>query len=206
MAVCISILNNKGGTGKTTTALNLGAALVQKKNKVLLVDTDSQCNLTSALGFFNPEKHLGQLLVKSEDIHDIILNKDGLSILCAKNKDSIDTLKQKIMDILITLERPFHAFNCDFESGVFFHNLNKKIIFDKELNREKYEAKKNAVSQLKIPQYDDPFFDNGKQCMESWLKGEIDKSIAHNRSCLLKERDILLKRGFRNPDELKFKE
>jgi hypothetical protein len=134
------------------------------------------------------------------------INKDGLSILCAKNKDSIDTLKQKIMDILITLERPFHAFNCDFESGVFFHNLNKKIIFDKELNREKYEAKKNAVSQLKIPQYDDPFFDNGKQCMESWLKGEIDKSIAHNRSCLLKERDILLKRGFRNPDELKFKE
>jgi len=132
------------------------------------------------------------------------INRDGLSILCAKNNDSIETLKQKIVEILDTLERPFYAFNCDFESGVFFHNLNNKIIFDKELNTERFEAKRNAVSFLRILQYDDPFFDNGKLCMESWIKGEIEKSIAHNRSCLLKERDILLKRGFRKPDELKF--
>lgn len=132
------------------------------------------------------------------------INQDCLSILCAKNKESIDRLKQKIIGILDTLERPFHAFNCDFESGVFFHNLNNKIIFDKELNAESFEAKRNAVSFLKIPQYDDPFFDNGRLCMESWLNGKIEKSMAHNRSCLLKERDILLKRGFRKPDELKF--
>lgn len=132
------------------------------------------------------------------------INQDGLSILCAKNKDSIEKLKQKAIKILDTLERPFYAFNCDFESGVFFHNLNKKVVFDKELNTEKYEAKRNAVSFLKVPQYNDPFFDSGKLCMESWIRGEIDKSIAHNRSCLLKERDILLKRGFRKPDELKF--
>ncbi len=132
------------------------------------------------------------------------INRDGISILCAKNKESIEALNQKIVEVLDTLERPFYAFNCDFESGVFFHNLNNEIIFDKELNTERFEAKKNAVSFLKIPQYDDPFFDNGRLCMESWLKGEIEKSIAHNRSCLLKERDILLKRGFRKPDELKY--
>lgn len=132
------------------------------------------------------------------------INRDGLSILCAKSKNSIHILKQKIIERINTLERPFHAFNCDFESGVFFHNLSNKIIFDRELNTEKYEAKRDAVSFLKIPQYDDPFFDNGKLCMESWLRGEIDKSIAHNRSCLLKERDILLKRSFRKPDKLKF--
>lgn len=132
------------------------------------------------------------------------INNNELSILCAKRKESIELLKKKILGILEKLERPFHAFNCDFESGVFFHNLNKKIIFEKELNTEKYEAKRNAVSALKIPQYDDPFFDNGKFCMEAWLSGQIEKAIAHNRSCLLKERDILLKRGFRNPDKLKF--
>jgi len=36
------------------------------------------------------------------------------------------------------------------------------------------------------------------------LREEFDKAIAHNRACLLKERDILIKRGFRKPDELKF--
>lgn len=132
------------------------------------------------------------------------INKDELSILCAKKRGSIGKLKQEISQILNNLERPFHAFNCNFESGVFFHSLNKKIIFDKELNIERYESKRNAVSLLRIPQYGDPFFDNGNLCMKAWFKGQIEKAIIHNRSCLLKERDILSKRGFRKPDELKF--
>ena len=76
--------------------------------------------------------------------------------------------------------------------------------FQKELNQEKYESKSRAVSFLGIPQYNDPFNDNGLLCMNAWLKGQTEKAIAHNRSCLLKERDILLKRGTRKPDKLKF--
>ena len=38
MAKIISVINNKGGTGKTTTVLNLGAALQRRKKKVLLID------------------------------------------------------------------------------------------------------------------------------------------------------------------------
>jgi len=46
----IAILNHKGGTGKTTSAINIGAGLAKKGKRVLLVDIDPQANLTEGLG------------------------------------------------------------------------------------------------------------------------------------------------------------
>src|SRR5438046_1547321 len=48
-AVRLSIFNHKGGVGKTTLTMNVGAALAQRGHRVLLMDTDPQCNLTSYL-------------------------------------------------------------------------------------------------------------------------------------------------------------
>lgn len=48
--IVISVAQNKGGTGKTTTTLNLGAALAARGSKVLLVDLDPQANLSSGTG------------------------------------------------------------------------------------------------------------------------------------------------------------
>jgi hypothetical protein len=132
------------------------------------------------------------------------INNHELSIYCAKGIESIEKLKEKISLMLDNLPRPFHAFNSEFEMGVFFHNLNKIVHIERELNIQKYESKMSVVSLLNISQYDDPFNDDGKLCMEAWLMGQIEKAIAHNRSCLLKERDILLKRGFRRSEELNF--
>lgn len=50
MGIVISLLNHKGGVGKTTSAINIGAGLVEMGKRVLLIDLDPQANLTISLG------------------------------------------------------------------------------------------------------------------------------------------------------------
>ena len=133
-----------------------------------------------------------------------LFGKKGIRIFCAKGKYEIQELNSLTTQILDKLERPFYAFNTNFESGVWFHQLDTKIIFDYELQGFPRENKGNARKSLGIPNYDDPFDDDGKLCMIAWERGQFDKAIAHNRACLLKERDILLKRGPFTPFLLEF--
>ena len=65
----ISIFNLKGGVGKSSTALNLGAALMTSGKRVLLIDDDVQGNLTAALGFTPAElkNTLAKLLLSAID-------------------------------------------------------------------------------------------------------------------------------------------
>ncbi|MCB0525064.1 MAG: AAA family ATPase, partial [Saprospiraceae bacterium] len=50
MSITISLLNHKGGVGKTTSAINIGAAMAEMGKRVLLIDLDPQANLTISLG------------------------------------------------------------------------------------------------------------------------------------------------------------
>ena len=131
------------------------------------------------------------------------VNERHLHIYCAKGEEGIKELKEKTKKIIDTLERPFYAFNCHFEMGVLYHQLGKAFYFAGELQHER-ESKRQVVRALSINNYDDPFNDNGLLCSQAWQKGEFAKAIAHNRACLLKERDILLGRGARKPDKLIF--
>lgn len=72
----ISIVNHKGGVGKTTTTINLGKALVKLGFKILLIDMDSQGNLSQSLGIDNPEKQVVDALLKNEELPVVIINEN----------------------------------------------------------------------------------------------------------------------------------
>lgn len=85
MAHIISVVNQKGGVGKTTTALNLAAFLAEDGKFVLLVDFDPQANATSGLGvdYRNLEAGVYEAIIGECDISDVIMKTehDGLSLV-----------------------------------------------------------------------------------------------------------------------------
>ena len=66
MGKVVAVVNQKGGVGKTTTVVNLAAALVEKKYKILIVDIDPQGNATSGCGVLKNQT--------KSTIYDILVN------------------------------------------------------------------------------------------------------------------------------------
>jgi chromosome partitioning protein len=80
MGKVISISNHKGGVGKTTSAINIGAGLNKLGKKVLLIDLDPQANLSQSLGLINQEKNIYGALKGEYKLEPITVLK-GLDII-----------------------------------------------------------------------------------------------------------------------------
>ncbi len=107
----ITVINQKGGTGKTTTSVNLGCAIALKKKKVLLVDLDPQGNLSYWMGISEPETTMAEVMMGEASLSDILIDKEGvhiapsdmrlsdveINIASADSRESI--LKKQIMSI-----------------------------------------------------------------------------------------------------------
>lgn len=77
----ISVVNQKGGTGKTTSTVNIGSALALKKKKVLLIDLDPQGSLSYSLGITSFEFSIGDVLAGEVTLSEVTVEREGMDVV-----------------------------------------------------------------------------------------------------------------------------
>ncbi|MFC6999780.1 ParA family protein [Rufibacter roseus] len=85
-ATIVSVINQKGGTGKTTTTINLGSALQHLGKRVLLIDLDPQANLSYSLGITEPACTLADVFTGQHSLAECIQERNGLFVAPGSNE------------------------------------------------------------------------------------------------------------------------
>lgn len=131
MAIAISVVNQKGGVGKTTTTVNLGAALAEKGKKVLLIDIDAQSNLSTHLGL-GVKEDLTEMAEVSKGpewtVYDVLKGTKRIQDVVIKRSANLDVVPSSLLLSAADLEL----------GGVVGRELLLKRAIDKV--REQYDV------------------------------------------------------------------
>ncbi|OGH93661.1 MAG: chromosome partitioning protein ParA [Candidatus Magasanikbacteria bacterium RIFOXYD2_FULL_41_14] len=145
MSKVISIVNQKGGVGKTTTAVNLAAALSEAGKFVLLIDLDPQGNATSGLGLKPDELQQGlyHVLMGQARSHDVVLNTAhaGLRLvpatpdLAGANVElvNVEGRENRLADIVTELRHAYDYIIIDCPPSLGILTLNGLVAADQIL-------------------------------------------------------------------------
>lgn len=125
----ISIVNQKGGVGKTTTTINLGAGLSRAGKKVLLIDIDPQASLTASLDVEDPDSNLYQVFNEEKTLKEVIKKHREFDIIPADitladvesntNYEAYNVLKRGLKSIA---NYDYVLIDCPPSLGVFTTN------------------------------------------------------------------------------------
>jgi len=100
MSIVLSIANQKGGVGKTTTAINLASSLANLRNKILLIDLDYQANATSCMGIDrgSVNQSIFDVFKKQANFSDIVIKSNHRNIDVLPAKTMIEGVEEVIIN------------------------------------------------------------------------------------------------------------